>query len=460
MNDRPGELPDPSRIETPRMGQTRRKGGTFRNNVVWQVIGSGSQAALSGLILLVTARALGAHDFGVFSIVMGMIYVANALVEPRIQDVAARHFWSLHDHSRDAAELAPDFLDLLLLELTAKLLPCLAIAAISPLIARLAHLPPGSEALIVWAAVGTYLSKLGFGLSTGLLRVIGRSDLFVICTTAELIIRLMGMWGLALVADLSVMNAILVQAFTGIVSILLQWVWVRRELPALARWAPWTPSAACSRIAPNLRLIWSNIGLSTADLMSKDLDITLMSFLTSPANIGVYKMAKNIALLAWRAVDPFTLSLMPEVNRMVSVKAYTDLRRLQIKSSTWLLIMTLTMTAGACIGVWLLGAAVLGPGYSQVPALMPVLALGLLVGAPLVWGHPLSVALNRPDIAVAGSLAGTVVGVGTLWLLTPILGIFGAGIAWSLTFTVQFVYTAAFANRQLSRVTHGERALA
>lgn len=457
MTDLPGPAPEPGPAQEPSTIRRRRKGGTFRNNVIWQIIGSGSQAVLSGLVLLVSARALGAHDFGVFSIVMGITYVANALFEPRMQDVAARHFWRLHDHERDGADQAADFLDLLMLEITVKLAPCLAVAVLSPWIASVAHLPPGGAELIVWAALGTYLSKLGYGLSTGLLRVIGRSDLFVICISAELAVRLLLMGGFAAFGHLSVLNAILIQAFTGMVSISLQWIWVGRQLPALARWSPWSPRAALARIVPNRRLLWSNVGLSMADLMSKDLDITLMSLLTSPTNIGVYKMAKNIALLAWRAVDPFTLSLMPEVNRMVSVKAYGDLRRLQVKSSLGLFAMTIVMAIGLCVGVWLFGRPVLGPGYDAVPGLMPVVVLGLLVGAPLVWAHPLSVALNRPDIAVLGSVAGTVAGVSALWLLTPSLGIFGAGIGWSLTFMTQFAYTAIFANRQLGRVISTER---
>ena len=457
MSDRPGTPPEAGQEQQSVAARPRRRGGTFRNNVVWQIVGSGSQAVLSGLVLLVSARALGAHDFGVFSIVMGVTYVANALFEPRMQDVAARHFWGLHDHERDGADQAADFVDILILEIVVKLMPCLAVAGLSPWIAKAAHLPPIGAELIVWAAFGTYLSKLGYGLSTGLLRVIGRSDLFVICVSAELAVRLLLMGALAAFGQLSVLNAIVIQSFTGLISISLQWFWARRQLPAMIRWARWTPASALARLAPNRRLIWSNFGLSMADLMSKDLDITLMSLLTSPTNIGVYKMAKNIALLTWRAVDPFTLSLMPEVNRMVSVKAFGELRRLQARSSLGLFAMTLFMAVGICVGVWLLGRPVLGPGYDAVPALMPVVMSGLLVGAPLVWAHPLSVALDRPDIAVLGSVAGTIAGVSALWFLTPVLGIFGAGIGWSLTFMTQFVYTAVFANRRLGRVISTER---
>jgi O-antigen/teichoic acid export membrane protein len=437
----------------------RRKGGTFRNNVKWQLVGSAGQAVLSGLVLLLMARQLGAHDFGVFSIVMGLVYVANALVEPRMQDVAAKQFWSLHDRDKDARGHAPGFVDLLLVEVVAKLAPCLALAAAAPLLESVSHLPTGGVLLIVCAAIGTYLSKLGYGLSVGLLRVLGRSDLFVFCTTAELLARLLLLGGAVLFGKLTVLEAILIQSFTGLISIGLQWWCVRREVPTVATFkTPWNAAAAMARLRVNLRLLLSNIALSMSDLMSKDLDITLMSFMTSASNIGIYKMAKNIALLTWRAVEPFILSLMPEVNRMISTEEYPQLRRLQRRSAIGLFAMTMTMAVGTSIGVWLLGERLFGPAYAPIPQLMPLVMAGLVVGAPLVWGHPLAVALNRADLAVAGSVVGTIVGVSTLLLLTPTWGIYGAGLAWSLTFICQFIYTAVSANALLGRTIRAKAA--
>jgi hypothetical protein len=67
--------------------------GAFRRNFRWQLVGSASQAVLSGLLLLLMGRELGTSSgFGVFSIVMGSVCVANLLFEPRIQDVAAEQF--------------------------------------------------------------------------------------------------------------------------------------------------------------------------------------------------------------------------------------------------------------------------------------------------------------------------------------------------------------------------------
>jgi hypothetical protein len=66
--------------------------GAFRRNVKWQLVGSASQAVLSGLLLFLMGRELETSGLGVFLIVMGYVYVANLLFGPRIQGVAAKQF--------------------------------------------------------------------------------------------------------------------------------------------------------------------------------------------------------------------------------------------------------------------------------------------------------------------------------------------------------------------------------
>ena len=76
--------------------------------------------------------------------------------------------------------------------------------------------------------------------------------------------------------------------------------------------------------------------------------------------------------------------------------------------------------------------------------------VGVVCSAPLVWGHPLSVALNRADLAFWGSLLGSTIGLCAFVVLVRLLGINGAAIAWSLSFLPAFLFTALTARRLLS----------
>ena len=268
--------------------------GTFRRNVRWQLIGSVSQALLSGLLLLLMGRKLGSEGFGIFSIVMGFVYIANLLFEPRIQDVAAKQFWDFNREDSSGRHNAY-FVDLFAVEVIGKLLPCIALILFAPMLASVGHLPPGTFVLIIIAAIGVYLSKLGNGLSLGLLRVLGRSDLSTYCATGELVLRLLLTLALVAFSELTVLGCVLVLCISGITSNVTQWILLARQFDGvLEALHEWKLGAAMKRLLENRRLIISNIGLSASDLMNKDLDIILISPLMSAGEVGVYKMAKNI----------------------------------------------------------------------------------------------------------------------------------------------------------------------
>lgn len=420
---------------------------TFRNNVKWQFLGSAGQAVLGALVLLVMGRSMGAEGFGVFSIVFGIVYVANALGEPRMQDVAAKQFWGLQSGKEDA-ERSVEFFDLLRFEILVKAAPCLVVLLTAGVIAANNRLPADGAALLMAAAVGTYFSKLGYGLSMGLLRVAGRTNLFAFCAIADVSLRLVIMLVMVMTGTLSVLDAILVQSAAAFVSTLAQWVFVYRQFPELMS-RPFARKASgyFVRIRHLWRLLLSNLALSASDLMSKDLDVAMMSFFMPASNIGVYKMAKNIAMLTWRAVDPFTLSLMPEINRRVAAHDYLGVRSLMSKATKGLLVLTLVLAIGTIVGIWLFGDRVFGHEYAGLAPLIGVMMLGLIVSGPLVWGHPLAVALGRADMAVTGSFAGTVLGLIAMILLAPRLGLYGASAAWTLSFVSHFLYTAYASHR-------------
>jgi O-antigen/teichoic acid export membrane protein len=432
-----------SAVEKPPSGKeggAKRGLRTFRANLKWQFVCSIGVAALSALLLVIMGRVLGATEFGVFSVVVGMVTVANALFEPRMQDVAAKHFWNLHaEAEHDHGSYLVDFV---LFEIVGKLLPCIALIALSPILARISHLPPDGVTLIIVAATGVYLSKLGNGLSIGLLRVMGRSDLYAFCTIGEFAIRIVVTLVLVFFFKLTVISCIILMVCAGIVSNCLLWIFTIRELKLPIRFRLWKIDKARGRLSENRKLLLANIGLSATDLMSKDLDVTLIAPFLPADHVGIYKMAKNIAWLAWRAVDPFTLSLMPEVNRLFSLRAYPQLNSLLLKSSAFLLLMVLCLTSGAYWALVLFGQAILGPDFSNVAGLVVCIMVGVVVSAPLVWGHALSVALDRPGIALAGSTLGAIVGFITIPLLTFRIGVYGAAVGSTLSLSLNMIFIA------------------
>ena len=425
---------------------------TYRRNVAWLFMGSTSQAALGGVALLLLGRLLGAERFGGYSVIMGFVYVANLLVEPRMQDVAARQFSGLAAGGPTDEDHRNAFLDLLLLEIFAKLLPCAGLLFLSAILASAGHLPQDASVLICVAATGYLASRVGWGLSTGLLRVLGRTQVLVYCNTGELLLRIPGILLLGYTGHLSIGTTIGLLSLTGMLANALQLAVAIREARITgACCRRWRHAGLLSRLSVHRRLVLSNIGLSASDLMNKDLDVTLLAPILPAAEIGIYKMAKNVALLTWRAVDPVYLALMPEINRLVCLADYGSVRRLIRRSAAGLAALSLALSAIAFVGFQFLGQTVLGVGFAQVPAIMLPMLAGVCLGAPLVWGHPLAVAFNRAEIAFLGSLTGSLIGLITFLILAPRYGTQGAALAWSVTFVPGFALTAAASLRQLPR---------
>lgn len=426
------------------------RGSAFRRNVSWQFIGTASTGALSGLVLLVMGRGLGAAGFGQYSIIIGFITVANLLMEPRMQDVAARAFWNLGSDPDSLDAHRESFIDFVIFESIAKLVPLLGIILLSAPLATMAHLPEGSARLIAIAAGGNFLAKVGYGVSTGILRVLGRSDQFTMCGSGEVLARLAIFGILWWMGLLTVSTCVVTLSVTLTLSNLAQlWLAIRHLGKIHDSLKRWRFKSMPRRLDTHRRLLLSNIGLSAADLMNKDLDITMLSPIMPAETIGVYKMSKNLALLTWRAVDPFYLALMPELSRRVQMGDMPGTRSLIRRSIIGLGALAVTLSTIAFVAMWLFGTQLFGPEFAGIPPLLAWMLIGIVGSAPLVWGHPLAVALNRGETAFVGSLLGSGFGLTAFMVLVSTLGILGAAMSWSLSFLPAFLYTSLMARRIL-----------
>ena len=423
--------------------------GRFARNIRWQLVANGAQSVLGGLYLVVLGRFLGASDFGVFSVVSALVAVAGQLMELRLQDVVARDFYRVdgEDQKLDGSEGAR-FIDLLLLEALARLLPCIGLLLLSPWLTRLSQLPTGATHLLLLAAATFLFAKTGWGVTTGLLRVLGRTDLIALCLSIDWGLRLLLTTVVALVWGLDIASALLVAMVVGGLSNALQGMLAWREFNRCVGPVPlrqWRLSAAIQRFASQRRLVVANLGVSVSDLMAKDLDVALISSVLTAEKVGVYKMAKSFVQVIWRAIDPFYLAIMPEVQKLWQNGDDGTLLLLVKRTAMRLLALAVALVALAFALVALFGEAALGPHYAGLHWPMLLMCAWIVVCAPLVWGYPLAVATGHPEVAVGGSLFGSIVGLTAFVLLTPVLGLNGAAIAWVLTLVAGFVSTAALA---------------
>jgi O-antigen/teichoic acid export membrane protein len=420
----------------------------FAKNLRWQFVANGAQALLGGIYLIFLGRTLGAANFGIFSVITAVVTVAGALLELRIQDVVARSLGAEVSWEGKSSKYRNKLLDLFALEFVSRLIPAGVVMLLAVWLQNLSKLPAGASESIMIAALGFFLSKTGNGVSTGLLRVLGRTDLLALCSTSDWALRLVFTWLLSLSLLFSINTVLWIAVAASAICNFAQVGLAVHEFHKQAKSTSeptWFANGFGVRMRSELRLLMANWGLSVSDLMAKDLDITLISATLPHETIGLYKMAKSLVQVIWRAIDPVYLAVMPEIQKLWQTEQFQVLKRVLTKMTWALGLLSVVLIVGVYAGVSFFHEAVLGSGYSGLPAIMGLMSLWIVLCAPLIWGFPLLVAVNRPEWGVIASLCGSFIGFLTFTTLTPHYGLKGAAVAWIATLVVSATVMAGSA---------------
>jgi O-antigen/teichoic acid export membrane protein len=399
-------------------------------------------------------RYLGAKNFGEFSIILGFVTFFYSFFEPRMQDLVSKLGWNLMENFDDEHEVIKD---LFLIEVAGKFVICLALIFLSPFLVKFGNLPTNDINLIILLSIGMFIAKLGWGLTTGLLRVLGKTNLLVYFSLLDFSVRLILIIFCIIFLKLTVLLAILILLISSIVSNIFQLIFTYVNLKKRGMFfGEFIFLEFKSRLSKNKKFLFTNVFLSISDLMNKDLDVTLIAPFMPFDQIGLYKMAKNIALINWKIVEPFYIVLMPELSKLVMRNNFVDIRKL-IKKLTYGLFLLMFGTSLLSYFLFrIYGEKFIGQSFADIINLLPLFFIGILISAPLFWGHPLSVATSKPEIALHGSLLGAFIGLLSFSILTPIYGAYGAAVAWSVAFSIFFISTSINSYGKFKEISRGK----
>ena len=421
----------------------KAKGNRFYKNVSWQLVSNVSQALFGGCYLLFLGKKLGATQFGIYSLIVAIVSVVGQVFELRLQDIIARDFFHLDEINSDKlTDESPKLFSYLKIEFFTRAIPVLIIILCVNLIAGPMGLPPEYYEMVYIAAMAFLFSKATNGVGTGLLRVLGRLDLLAYSVIIDWGGKLLITFLLSLYMPLSLRLIFLVSFWTSLVSGLVLITGALREYIKRCD-KDFLRSFSSSKMMKDLihakRIFISNLLISISGLMSKDLDLTIISSFMTFDKLGYYKMSKSFVQVCWRAVDPFYLSIMPEIQKRWAKREYDGLKKLLKKTSTLLFAFSLLIIVTCFFLVKFVAEPYLGVQYHDISYYTLCMSVWILINSIFIWGHPLAVAINRPEYAVWGEIAGAVIGTLSLYLFLPSLGIYGAAISWSLTLIITSV---------------------
>jgi O-antigen/teichoic acid export membrane protein len=421
---------------------------SLARGLAWQYLGNVGSALLNGGFILLIGRRLGVTDFGLYAVCVAAATVVFGVSEMRLQEVAIRFLADYRARQDDvgaASFLKAAYLLDAVLRICAFLLVVIAGSWISTHIAK----SPGAIEYIALAAAGLLLGRIGGTPALGVLRVGRRFDLHAKALLTDGAARLLSYGFLDLAFGPSVKSALI----AALVGLLVGNAMIQVCAARIVRgWRLPVREAPLAAIRPRsgelLRFAGSSYSISLFDVVVRELDTVIVAWYLSLADVGVYRMSKNIAQLIWRAGDPVFLVVMPEFAKLWSEGRRAELKHLVKRIAVLLTLLAIGLLAGAYLAMPVVVPAVLGPQFSRVLGVFPAASWWIAVSLPLIWTHALAYAIGKPHLQLLANVFGNLLGLGLLITLTRSFGVIGAAMALSCSYAATFVLAWAILRQQ------------
>lgn len=391
-----------------------------------------SGKASAGLMQLATfaiaARALGATDFGIFSVLVAQVMLFAGLASFESSQAIIR-YGVPHLHAGDNHAAQSLFKAGTLLDLGAASVAALAMVLAAPLFADWLGWDDELMRLAQWSAPLTFASAIG--TSKGMLRLFDRFDILswhaIVTPAARLV-----MVGLAALLGLSLGWYLAIWVVAGwlgaIAAALLAWREARRRdllggLNASLR--------GLGKAQPGMWrfAFFSNLNSSLA-LVPSHLATVIVAALLDDAAAGAYRIAREVAAGLLKPIDLINQAIYPDLARLVLARDWARLRKTAVRGGA----NGAVIFAGMTVMIALLGEILLdwifGPEFAEAAPLLIAIGVATTLRVTVFAANPVLYAFGRPDMAVLLSLITGALFVALLFWRLPVDGLTGAGWAY------------------------------
>ena len=390
--------------------------------------GSTLSAAMSMLQGILAARLLGVQAFGVLGIITVFASVINRLTSFRMSELVVSYVGEFSSR-KEPARAAATIKSAAVAEAVSSVLAFALIGLLAPLGARyLAHDPSTVGLFSLYGSM--VLAHLVVETSTGVLQYfdefrlqawvqVGQSGL----TLALILAAVVAKAGLAAV----VWAYLLGKVAWAIAITVSAWLAARR------RWGPGWWRAPLSSIRDErrgmARFALSTNLTGTLTLVTRDSEVLWLGALTSPLQVGYYKVALAILNIVLIPVQPLISTTYREVAREVATRSWENVRYLLRSGSLIAASYSLAAAGGlAVFGAWVVslwGPEFLPQSYWALLVLLP----GVIVVSIFYWNRSVLLPLGLPEYPTKVTLAAALAKIVLIFLLVPRLGAVGMAIS-------------------------------
>jgi len=408
-----------------------------------KLLSANAVAAGLGLVTTVlTARALGPQNYGILALVLVYQLTVGKLVTFNAWQAIIK-FGSETPHADDRTGLRQLVKFGFTLDIVSALVgTVLAMALAGPVVGLLGWDPSVRPLLVLYSVL--ILFSLS-GTPIGVLRLFNRFDLLSYTAVLGAVVRLAGVaW--CLLTRQTLYGFVLTYLITGAIGELYQlvaslWVLRKQNVSGIIH----QPMRDIRGRFPGIvDYVWTTNVNSTIRMMSREADELVIAALTTPVALGLFKVAKQFALVLPRFLDPLYQSLYPELTRLwaadrkeafLSLIERTTLLVGGVATVGWVGFILL----GSPLTTWTVGAA-----YSQayVPAVVYLLALVVALWAFAL--QPAMLAVGMPRNSFKAQAAATTLYFVILLPAVQFLGVTGAALAYVLYYLLWAVLMMCF----------------
>jgi len=388
--------------------------------------GRGIAAVFNLAATALMANALSATGFGLVILLHTYVLAIRGILNFRTYEAIVRFGVPLHE-AGDGGALKQLFRTTTVIDFTSAIAATLAGISAATLAGNFLHWDAEMISLAgIYSLV--MLSTIG-NTPNGMLRMYDRFDALSIFYTVGPIIRIIGV-SIAWVTDAGMHAFIAIWAAAFVLE--NTWLFIRGHIE-LGRhldghicmgWR-WREVLETSREFRHFIAVvyWQ----TNVDLLPKHLSVLLAGNLLGPAAAGMFRLARDFSSILSKPAMMLREVLFPDLTRILHTKAdgfhQLSWRAVKVAGGAGLLLVLLSIPAAAPI------LGIIGPEYTVAA---PLLSLMLLAATFELAGSPLratAYAMGKVALVLRIHLSGVSLYLGLFWLLTPVMGLTGPGVA-------------------------------
>ncbi|MEP7356423.1 MAG: oligosaccharide flippase family protein [Anaerolineales bacterium] len=276
------------------------------------------------------------------------------------------------------------------------------------------------------------ISNATFATARALLQVFGRFDLlfYILISNAVLRLALVALvfwrgWGLV--------GLVVVSTVASIVEPLSAFVVSLHQARRRMRLAPGRPVWAYARAHRREFISFLGAGYveGTAQALSRNADVVLLSAIRGPAEVGMYQVAAQIVGYTANMLTPMGQAILPDLQRSIGLPRPQWMRRLR---HVTLFVGGLSLVGALAVYLlapWMIHLVV-GDKFLPAAGAVRIMIWSMVFSGALFWLFPLMLALRYQWLRVASVILSGASQIAFLALLVPRFGYQGAAWAFLL----------------------------